>query len=35
MEKGETEEAIDFYVEDAVVMVDAEHIYRGRSDRKS
>lgn len=29
--KGEAEKAIDFYVEDAVVLVDAQHVYRGRS----
>lgn len=30
--KGKAEKAIDFYVEDAVVLVDAQHVYRGRSE---
>lgn len=29
--KGEAEKAIEFYVKDAVVLVDAQHVYRGRS----
>lgn len=31
MVEGEAEKAIEFYAEDAVVRIDSEHVYRGRS----